>query len=362
MPQEKADTSGGFDPEIPSTPDVSRPALKAHRLDGKLDEGTLSPALHRLLLDIARVRNIVSSLRLEGIEVDLEGARRVLRSRETMDRGEREVLRFGRKYREIHETEISDLPDLSIDLITSWHEELLKDADEIVDDAHGRLKEEPNAIYDRTTGEPRFIPTPPGRTEEELESLFSWFRRVKGSGIPGPIAAIFFAEFQAIHPFRDGNGRIGRILNALVLKKLGHENVALIPLDGRFYRTEQKYYEAIASTNDGQTWFVWSRYFTDQLQKAYEIATRRADLDPVLEAQGSQVARDLLEWVLQGAGDWFQRGDYPNPEGYNPQSLTRALGSLTEQGILEPRGEKRGREYKLSTDFLETVYEGIESW
>lgn len=359
MPLEKADTSGGFDPVISTGADVTRPCLHALRHDGMLEKGTLSPAIHRLLLNMARVKNVVSSLRLEDKEIDLERARLAVQGGHTFDPNERQVLRFAKKYAWIDRTPTGDLPDLSLDLMLDWHAELLQDDEDIDPDHLGTLKEEQNSIMDRTSGRVRFYPTPPERTEAELEALLAWYNRVSGQSLPGAVAAIFFAELQAIHPFVDGNGRLGRILNVLLLKKLGHENVALVPLDGRFFATQDKYYEKIASTNDGETWFVWTRYFAKQLQRAYEIAVRRADLRPLLDEQSSDVTRDVLEWVLQGAGRQFKRGDYPNPDGYSLSSITTALGNLVEQGILEPEGEKRGRTYRLSTEFLETVYAGL---
>lgn len=359
MVRRKRDTSDGFDPTISVDASISRPCFEALRLDGILEESTLSPALHQLLLNMARVRNIVSSLCLEDIDVDLDRARQVVIERQSLSPSDRQVLAFAERYAWIDETPRADLPAPSIPLICELHNEVMRHDGELPKDAVGALKREKNVIRDRTSGRPRFHPTPPERVEQELEALFSWFSRVRDRYPPGLVGAIFFAEFQAIHPFRDGNGRLGRLLNALVLKELGHRNVALVPLDGRFFATEDKYYEKLASTNDGSTWHVWSRYYCKQLERAYELADRRADLDPLLKEQAGTVTRNLLEWILQGSGRPFKRGDFPNEEGFSGSALTKALKNLVEKGILEPEGEKKGRTYRLSTGFLEEVYEGI---
>lgn len=77
-----------------------------------------------------------------------------------------------------------------------------------------------------------------------------------------------------------------------------------------------------------------------------------------MAAQKGNTARELLEWVLTGDGSWFKRADFPNPSGFSGAALTQALASLAEQGILEHRGEKRGREHRLRTEYLREVYGG----
>lgn len=358
---EKRDTSGGFAPSVPHAPEIVRPSIHALRLDGELNQSTLSPALHRLLLDMARIKNVVSSLRLENKDIDLERGRKAVEAGKSDDPSERQVLRFAEKYAWIHETPRKELPEPSTGLVLEWHEELLTGDPEIPPGSLGRFKTKPNQIEDRTTGSPVFYPTPPERTQEELEALFGWYRLVRDRELPGVVAALFFAEFEAIHPFEDGNGRLGRILTLLVLKQCGLENAALVPLDGRFFHTADKYYEKLASTNDGKNWHIWTRYFVHQLERAYDLAVRRADLRPLVEDQSSQVTRRVLEWVLGGSETWFQRSDITNAEGYSPASLTNALASLVDQGILEAKGEKRGRRYRIATSFLERAYGGIHS-
>src|SRR5205814_1663539 len=125
------------------------------------------------------------------------------------------------------------------------------------------------------------------------------------------------------------------------------------------YKTSHHYYEKLASTNTGANWGIWARYYCQQLHKAYEQAVSMGDLRPLVERQTSKPARALLEWVLGGGPDWFKRADYPNPENYSDVATTKALASLTQQGILEARGEKRGREYRLSTQFMEKAFSGL---
>jgi Fic family protein len=325
-------------------------------MDGRLEASVLSPAVHQLLLNIARVRNVVSSLRIEGEDIDLEAARRAIETGRGSTGTEKLVLRLASEYATIHGTRPSKLPDPHIQLVLDLHKRVFQG----IEDANpGALKGAPNGVKDLATGMFTFEATPPRRTAAELERLFEWFEAQKDRLPPAVVGALFFAEFQAIHPFHDGNGRIGRLLNLLVLKKVGYENAALVPLDGRFFRTQDTYYEALRSTNDGKSWQVWTRYYARQLERAYDLALRRADLKPFLDEHTRASVRKVLEWVLTGDGTSFKHGDYPNPSGLSPAAVSLALSDLVDEGVLEARGDKRGRTYRLSTVFLKKAY-GVE--
>lgn len=350
----KRDTSRGFNPTLPMRPEIVVPSRETLRMDGRLDTGTLSPAIHQLLLTMARLRNVVSSLRIEGEHVDLESARRTIETNQATTPMEEQVLRVAREYAQIHNTSPNGLPDFTIDYVTGFHRRIF---DGLHPDANpGRLKTHPNGILDTQTGGFVFEATPPARTRAELEALFSWFQSQQDKAPTVAVAAIFFAEFEAIHPFHDGNGRIGRLLNMVAVKKLGYRNIALVPLDGRFFRTQEAYYEKLATTNNGTTWHLWTRYYADQLSRAYENALKRADLRPVLDQQSRPATRKLLEWVLTRDASPFQHSDYPNPSDYGPTAIRLALAELTRSGILTAKGERKGRRYELNTEFLRRVY------
>lgn len=349
MAQRKRDTSAGYRPTVPATPDIIPSAIACIRLDGRLDALAVSPALHQVMLGMARIRNIVSSLRIEGQAIDLDAARRVLETEKASTPQERETLRLSRIYSRFHN---SKPPPLTVESVCALHREVFRGS---MDDA-GKLKTEENGVRNRTTGEWLFLATPPKRTRAELEELFRWLR-TRAPLHPPPVAAgLFFAEFQAIHPFHDGNGRIGRLLNIAVLRHLGLRNPALVPLDGRFFRTHDKYYEYLSTTNDGRTHHLWVRYYVKEMRRAYEIAASRGDLRGLVDRQSRPSNRAVLEWVLTGDGSWFAKGEYPNPRGYSGVAVYKALWDLSKTGVLEARGQRKGRRYRLSTAFLSRIY------
>jgi Fic family protein len=354
----KRNTSNGFQPNIHPREDIGRPSTTCLRLDGVLESRLLSPQLHQILLGMARLRNAVSSFRLEGETVELDRARQIIEGQAPSTTSEVGVLRLAKAYSELAEDR---LPDFSVEGLLSIHGRLftkiLTDADgNQREDWVGVLKPEQNFIVNEGSGTLRFTPTPPGRTESELESLFAWYRETRFAEAPPVVAALFFAEFQAIHPFMDGNGRVGRLLNIAVLKDLGCTRAPLVPLDTRFFRTSDHYYEFLGLTNAGEDYYAWTRYFVHQLESAYKAASSQANLAPLVSKFSKESTRRVLGWVLSGSGAWFSRSDYPNPRRYSQPALWSALDELKRAGILEARGERRGRRYRLQSRFLADIY------
>lgn len=351
MPEIKRDTSAGFQPILRPADDIGLPAVECLRLDGVLETRLLSPQLHQVLLGMARVRNAVSSFRLEGETVDLDRARQLMDGATPASPSETGVLRLAQAYADLGQGRHLRL---TLPEILRVHRRLF---DGIMDPSWvGVLKPKQNYIINSGSGSIRFAPTPPERTGAELEALLSWYSGARFTLSPPVIAALFFAEFQGIHPFMDGNGRVGRLLNIAILTDLGCSKAPLIPLDTRFFRTSDNYYELLGTTNGGVDYYHWARYFVHEALTAYKAAAKQANLGPLVSGFSKESTRRVLRWILAGTGEWFSRSDYPNPKRYSQPALWAALDDLKKAGVLEARGERRGRRYRLRSRFLADVY------
>jgi len=347
MASMKPDTSAGFRPRVTLREDIVLPSVDCTRTDGRLDASLLSPALQQVLLRVARVRNIVSSMLIEGERVELGRAVEVLDTEIAETPNERAVLQLSRVYDRIAR---GKLPPLTIPSLCSVHKEVFDGV--LPGSVTGTLKETHNAIVEVGTGRVIFVPTPPKRVQGELTALIRWFEDSRYL-YPAPIVGgIFFAEFQAIHPFMDGNGRIGRLFNLSLLASLGLKNAPLVPIDTQFFLTRTRYYDMIATTNSGERYELWLRYFVKQLLRGYRVAAARTDLRLTVERFESRVVRTLLTWALSGSGEWFRHGDFPNPGQFSLPAVTQSLRRLSQAGILEAKGERRGRRYRLSPTYL----------
>ena len=85
----------------------------------------------------------------------------------------------------------------------------------------------------------------------------------------------------------------------------------------------------------------------------------RGDLNPILERFRRPSPHSVLRWVLEGSGAWFHSRDVPNPRRLSGPALWAAFPELVRSGILEARGEAKGREYRLRSDLLTKIYRGI---
>lgn len=352
MTAAKKDTTAGFQPRIRLGEGIARPSWNALRMDGLLETRVLSPQIHSIILGMARLRNAVSSLKMEGEPIEIDRAREVMDGRAPATPAEEGFRRLARAYGDLSKGRPLIL---TVKNLLTLHQELFEGVLEEGKVA-GELKRTQNYIVRVAGSGLKFQPTPPERTQAELEALFQWYAQEKFTYPPSVTAALFFAEFQAIHPFDDGNGRLGRYLNLAVLEDLGCLRASLTPLDMRLFRTSEKYYDLLATTNGGREYGLWTRYFVGEVEHAYEVALRQADLGPLVSQFGRESTRSILRWVLSGDGGWFRRGEFPNPMQYSSPAIWAALGELCQKGVLEARGKAKGRRYRLRTSILAEIY------
>lgn len=355
---QKPSTKAGFRPPIPLSPHLYREAAQCTRLDGQLDESHIHPRLRRITYNMTRLGNLVSSFQIEGIAIDRAHAARALAGGKADTPYEKDMQNFGKLYDELHDA--TTLPRLTPELIREWHARLFTPAS-LDYGKPGQWKTGINGVWSSRKNDWVFIATPPADTIPELEALLAWYER-EAYRLPAPIAAaIFFAEFECIHPFADGNGRLGRLLNLFALKQHGLRNAFLIPIDEAFKRGQDSYYAGLETTNKGDSYADWTSYYLAELRGSYERARHLGRLDEVLAKMPRPSSRSLLEWILAyRADDWFARGDYPNEDHLSASTLTLALGELASMGLLQSEGEKKGRRYRLDWDKLQQLQAAAE--
>ncbi len=213
--------------EGPVAADVSEAEAELTRFDLAVGALSDSEALARLLL---RTESVASS-RIEGLEV---GARRLLHADAERAMGKRprdvtaeEVL--GNIEAMLYAVEAVGPGDaISADLLLEIHRRLL--AGTRLEECGGRFRSEQNWIggssFNPCSAE--YIPPPPERVEELIADLCSFSSE---DSLPAVAqAALAHAQFETIHPFADGNGRVGRALIHLVLRRRGLVLRALPPV------------------------------------------------------------------------------------------------------------------------------------
>lgn len=152
----------------------------------------------------------------------------------------------------------------------------------------GEFRRTPNWIGGRTLSDATFVPPPVPEMEEALDALERYLHEENGYPPLVRLAFIHY-QFEAIHPFIDGNGRIGRLLISLLLVHWGLLPLPLLYLSAFFERYRDDYYDLLLAVSEGGAWREWVRFF---LQGVAEQAT-----DAIKRAKSLQDLRE--EWRQQ---------------------------------------------------------------
>ena len=235
----------------------------------------------------------------------------------------------------------------------------------------------------KSPGEYRRIPNwigPPGCTIEEarfvpigankLPDAMSAWERYAHDDAPDRLVqlAILHAEFEALHPFLDGNGRLGRMLVPLFLWQTGLIRRPMFYISAFFEARRDSYYDGLLAVSRDDDWTGWCRFFLeairsqaeDNLMKAqgilalYEEMKRR-----VPEMTRSQYAIRALDWIFERP--IFKSSDFVESAGIPAPTARRFLGVLQTGAVLRVLAAGSGRRAAvLAFPALLNIAEGRE--
>jgi len=119
-----------------------------------------------------------------------------------------------------------------------------------------------------------YVPPPPDRL---MECLGEWERALRDQRLPPLVhAALIHYHFEAIHPFIDGNGRVGRLLITLLLVERRVLPTPLLYLSAFFEATRDEYYRRLLAVSRESDWDGWLQYFLNAVARQAEDALGRA--------------------------------------------------------------------------------------
>ena len=135
----------------------------------------------------------------------------------------------------------------------------------------GEIRRSQNWIGGSRPGNARFVPPPPDVVPEALSALEKW---IHGSDpLPALVrVGLAHVQFETIHPFLDGNGRIGRLLIALLVEHWGLLKTPLLNLSIAFKRHRRAYYDRLNGVRVDGDWEGWTRFFLDCVAEAADDA------------------------------------------------------------------------------------------
>jgi Fic family protein len=131
----------------------------------------------------------------------------------------------------------------------------------------GRIRASQNWIGGTRPGNAVFVPPPPQQLDAALSDLERW---IHGDDSLPPLirAGLAHVQFETIHPFLDGNGRIGRLLIALLAEHWGLMPSPLLYLSLAFKRRRQDYYRCLSAVRSEGDWEGWTAYFLECVREA----------------------------------------------------------------------------------------------
>ncbi|MFQ5923095.1 MAG: Fic family protein [Anaerolineales bacterium] len=199
-----------------------------------------------------------------------------------------------------------------------------------------------------------FVPPPIEEMGEALAELEEYLHT--SPELPPLVRlALIHYQFEAIHPFLDGNGRVGRLLIALMLRAWGILPEHLLYLSAYFVAHRQQYYDLLLSLSQRGKWDEWLRFFLDgihiqardSITRANRLVLLRRDFRERTEGHGAarlfQVIEHLFERPIVSVNQLAQSLDM------NYQMANRYIQRLEDLGILsEVTGQSRNRLFAAS--------------
>ncbi len=277
-------------PKLTWTPRLNRALSDADRLIGKLaGEGARLPNPHLLIRPFIR-REAVLSSRIEGTASTL-GEILAAEAGAAVDRSPSDLREVGNYVAALEHgiKRLKSLP-LSLRLTRELHEKLMKG----VRGGYatpGRFRRSQNWIGPPgcTLVNASYVPPPP---TELMDCLGEWERFLHDRSLP-PLAqaALIHSQFEAIHPFLDGNGRVGRLLITLFLIERKVLPAPLLYLSAFFEATRRDYYDRLRGVTEFGEWEEWLHYFFNGVARQSEDALGRAGrINKLLEGWRQAVA------------------------------------------------------------------------
>ena len=198
-----------------------------------------------------------------------------------------EVTNYLRAFRHVQDTlrDPAGLP-LSVRLLCETHR-LLLDGVRGQNKQPGELRRSQNWIGGTRPGNAAFVPPPPERVPDLLADLERFIHAPSDGALPPLVRiALVHVQFETIHPFLDGNGRIGRLLIAVLLEQWGLLNEPLLYLSGYLKQHQAEYYRRLSAIRTEGDWEGWIAFFLEGVTEA------AAEAEQGIVAIASQVAAD----------------------------------------------------------------------
>lgn len=318
----------------------------------------LLPAYEKKFREEAIVRTVHHGTHIEGNELNLEEAQKVLAGNTIVgrDRDIREVINYRNVLRYIEyvghgEASRGELTEEVVKKIHALTVEHLLPPDQC-----GTYRKTQVVVKNSLTGEITFRPPPAVEVPYQLREFLAWLKDVKPDEMHPVIkTGIVHYELVRIHPFVDGNGRFARACATLILFLEQYDIKKFFSLEEHYDKDAVQYYEALksASTGDLTQWIV---YFTEGLaieltrikEKVLRLST---DMHLKEKLGGKQMFLNERQISLI---EYIQRVGYAQNQSFkdlfpkiSEDTILRDLHDLMKKGLVKKEGKTKASRYML---------------
>jgi len=252
---------------------------------------------------------------------------------------------------------------MSHDLLFHWHEMLMNGRRDLTDVGHYRSEDNPMQVVSGPLHAPKIhFEAPPSKTvPAEMDGFIEWFAHTAPNGkSPLPIltrAGIAHLYFVCVHPFEDGNGRIGRAIAEKALSE-GLGQSTLIALSQTINRARTSYYEMLESSNKDNEITAWLVYFAEtvieaqkQAQDMVEFIIAKTKFYDRLRGQFNERQDKVIARMMSEGPSGFKGGlsaeNYMRITGTSRATTTRDLHDLVEKKALVLTGTFKSTRYHV---------------
>ncbi|WP_201587136.1 Fic family protein [Psychrobacter jeotgali] len=257
-----------------------------------------------------------------------------------------ETILYQRTLKNVQQA-MSDGYPLSKSLIKTMHEQLLSKG-RGARKSPGQVKNEQNYLADRSKKSILFVPISPEKLQSGLDDLFDYINNDSS-----PIllkTAVSHLEFEALHPFQDGNGRIGRMLITLILWSAQTISAPHFYISGYFEENKDRYIDLMREVSETGNWDNWCVFFLEAVKEQatnnLEIAEQIGQLYETMKREFSDLlsskwSLNALEFIF--TNPVFRNTSFTSKSGIPVSTAARFSKVLEENNILKIVEEGAGR-------------------
>ncbi|MFM2375398.1 MAG: cell division protein Fic [Bacteroidota bacterium] len=345
---------GAFPPRDLKLDKILGALLKATDALARYDQ--MLKSLHNTELFLAPLRNreAVISSRMEGTISTLDEILQYeadfdVDAAENPDKVRSEVFETVLYQRALSNAQkaMQDGYPLSQHLVRTIHQQLLSFG-RGAEKSPGQYKTAQNYLADKIKQKIEFIPISPEKLIDGMEALFTYLNE---SNDPVLIkTAVMHLEFEALHPFKDGNGRIGRMLITLYLWSTQSISAPHFYISGYMEEHKDEYIDTMRKVSSDGNWEEWCNFFfraieeqaSKNIQVAESIRQLYEDMKSVFaDTLSSKWSVNALDFIF--ANPIFRNNRFTSDSGIPAQSASRFTRLLLERSVIRTLKDASGR-------------------